>query len=64
VIVVWPAKTFIKYSKIGLAIGVLAIIAFYLLPKFIALLGNIQETTPKIRDHQLLEKPLRVFLQF
>jgi hypothetical protein len=64
VIVALPTKTFLRYGKIGLTVVLLAVIAYYLLPKLIAFWGSMLETTPKIHDHQLLEKPLRVFLQF
>ena len=53
-------RKIIKNSKICLKIMLLTLIIFYILPTLIFLLWEGNNPGLKMRDQQLLEKPLRV----
>lgn len=52
----------LKKIKLYIKIILLAMIIFYILPKLLTLFWHTQTPDIKIRDQNLLEKPLRVFI--
>jgi len=50
--------------KIGLKAVVLAVMIFYVLPKLLGFFWQFNQPGPKIREEQILEKPLRVISVF
>jgi hypothetical protein len=52
--------SFINKIKLYFKIVILATILFYILPNLLGLLWYINTPDPKIREEQLLERPLRV----
>ena len=56
----FSGNNFITKAKLYFKITILAIIIFYILPNLLSLLGYINTPDYKIRDEQLIERPLRV----
>ena len=50
--------------KIALKAMALAVMIFYVLPKLLGFFGQFNQPVPKIRDNQIMEKPLRVISEF
>ncbi len=50
--------------KIVLQAVALAIMILYVLPKLLGFFWQFNQSIPKIRDNQIMEKPLRVISEF
>lgn len=59
-VVTFSGNRIMKTTKILAKIIILVIILFYILPQLLSLLWYIHYPEPKMREEQLLEKPLRV----
>lgn len=53
-------RSILKNAKLWIKLIVLVLILFYILPKLMDSFWNNIHPGPKIKDEQLLEKPLRV----
>ncbi|BBB92936.1 MAG TPA: hypothetical protein PKA28_02125 [Methylomusa anaerophila] len=61
-IVTFMSNSLIRLLKLGIKVALLTLIIFYILPKLMTLLWEINNPELKIRERQLLEKPLRVII--
>lgn len=60
VIYSWQGRGAFRRSKMWLKIVILAVIIFYIIPKLLTLLWDVNQVTPNTPNEQLMEKPLRV----
>lgn len=61
-VVTLSGKDVRKILKVLIKIMILTMILFYILPQLVSLLWYIHYPIPKLREENLLEKPLRVIL--
>lgn len=61
-VVVFSWHRLLKKIKLYIKIMLLFIIILYILPKLLTLFWHTQNPDIKIRDQNLMEKPLRVFM--
>lgn len=59
-VVTLSGKYVLKILKLVTKIMILAMILLYILPQLVSLLWYIHYPEPKLREDNLLEKPLRV----
>ncbi len=59
-VVTFSGRSIVTKVKLYCKVIMLAIILFYILPQLLSILWYFQYPEPKIREEQLLEKPLRV----
>lgn len=63
-IVGFSRRKIMRLSQLYIKLLLLIIIMFYILPKLLSLFLNSNVPAPKLREDQLLEKPLRVISIF
>lgn len=61
-IALFSFRSMLKHAKLWVKLIVLVLIIFYILPKLLNLFWDSNHSEPKIREEQLLEKPLRVMV--
>lgn len=59
-VVAFSWRNLSKRTKLFVKLVLLAIILFYILPKLLSLFWQANDHEMKIREQQMLEKPLRV----
>lgn len=62
-VVMFSLRQAIKRSKVYIRIVLLTLIIFYILPKLVTMLWELNDPGLKLRDQHLLEKPLRVITE-